>query len=847
MTVRIVHRPARVTQPLEAPAAIVLAPPPPIGESSTPFPVQSLLPILGSLSSITMIVLLRNNPVMVVVGAVILVVALVGGLGMAFTARGNAVRQRRVQRERYLDYLEEQRSAVRAVAETHLGAALALDPAPGTLVEVGANPARRWERRPGDADFLRVRIGTGDLRAVDVRLPPEQNPVQPFDPVMKGAAARLVQFAGVAQGLPAVLDLERGGHVSIVGRREDTVGVCRAIAAQIGALHSPDDVHLAAVIPDAAREEWQGFDLLPHASAVHPQPGQAGARRIAPTVSDLLALLSDELRDRVASAAATRRSGRRTKPARLVMFIDEGADAATPLPRLDSALDLADLGITVIHIVDDRLKEPSAVSARVTLADGTARIETPGAGDAAVSGIRPDPVPTALLDVIARPLAGLRLTRTSAGDAQTTLSPDVTELLGITDVDAIDLAEAWRPRTAGDFLRVPIGVDDRGAPVLVDLKESAQLGMGPHGICIGATGSGKSELLRTLIMGLALTHSPDDLSMILVDYKGGAAFAPFAGLPHVAGIIDNLADDPQLTERARASIQGEVVRRQRLLKDAGNAASIGHYRRLRRERPDLPALPHLFLVIDEFGELLTAEPDFVELLLTIGRIGRSIGVHLLLSSQRIEGGRLRGLDTYLSYRIGLRTFSESESAVVLDTPDAFHLPAIPGFGYLKVDTSVYTRFRAGFVSGAVPAPVEAGTGRSAAPTLLELPPYDRAADDEAEPLSSPAVPETPTTGRTLVEATTSRLTRGVVRTKPVWLPPLPPVLTLGGVLSTRLLAAGIPGTIAAISEKAEFTPRNVQTAEDRSKLVYRVKVAVDNKAGVLKSGMPVEAEIPFQH
>ena len=797
MTVRIVHRPARVTQPLVTPAAIVLAPPPPIGESSTPFPVQSLLPILGSLSSITMIVLLRNNPVMVVVGAVILVVALVGGLGMAFTARGNAARQRRVQRERYLDYLEEQRGAVRGIAETHLAEALALDPAPATLVEVGANPARRWERRPGDADFLRVRIGTGDLRAVDVRLPPEQNPVQPFDPVMKGAAARLVQLAGVAQGLPAVLDLDRGGHVSIVGRREDTVGLCRAIIAQIGALHSPDDVHLAAVVPASARGEWDGFDLLPHASAVSPPPGQAGARRIAPTVSDLLALLSEELRDRVASAAATRRSGRRTKPARLVIFIDEGTEAATPLPRLDSALDLTDLGITVIHVVDDRLKEPSAVSARVTLEGGTARIETPGTGEDAVTGIRPDSVSTALLEVIARPLAGLRLTRTSAVDAQVTLAPDVTELLGIADVDAIDLGEAWRPRTAGDFLRVPIGVDDRGAPVLLDLKESAQLGMGPHGICIGATGSGKSELLRTLILGLALTHSPDDLSMILVDYKGGAAFAPFAGLPHVAGIIDNLADDPQLTERARASIQGEVVRRQRLLKDAGNAASIGHYRRLRSERPDLPALPHLFLVIDEFGELLTAEPDFVELLLTIGRIGRSIGVHLLLSSQRIEGGRLRGLDTYLSYRIGLRTFSESESAVVLDTPDAFHLPAIPGFGYLKVDTSVYTRFRAGYVSGAVPAPIEAGAVRSEAPTLLELPPYDRAAEDEVEPL---ALPETPTTGRTLVEATTSRLTRGVVRTKPVWLPPLPPVLTLGGVLSTAEGRGGLRAPLGLLDD-----------------------------------------------
>jgi len=123
-----------------------------------------------------------------------------------------------------------------------------------------------------------------------------------------------------------------------------------------------------------------------------------------------------------------------------------------------------------------------------------------------------------------------------------------------------------------------------------------------------------------------------------------------------------------------------VVRRQRVLKDAGQLASIGDYRRLRETRTDLPALPHLFVVIDEFGELLTAEPEFIDLFLQIGRIGRSIGVHLLLSSQRIEGGKLRGLDTYLSYRLGLRTFSESESQVMLGTTDGYHLPALPATG-----------------------------------------------------------------------------------------------------------------------------------------------------------------------
>ena len=139
------------------------------------------------------------------------------------------------------------------------------------------------------------------------------------------------------------------------------------------------------------------------------------------------------------------------------------------------------------------------------------------------------------------------------------------------------------------------------------------------------------------------------------------------------------------------------------------------------KRPDLEPLPHLFVVIDEFGELLTAKPDFIDLFLSIGRIGRSIGVHLLLSSQRIEGGKLKGLDTYLSYRLGLRTFSADESRTVLDTTDAFHLPPLPGFGYLKVDTSHYERFKASYVSGAYRGPVQREDDEDTGPLALAVP------------------------------------------------------------------------------------------------------------------------------
>ena len=219
---------------------------------------------------------------------------------------------------------------------------------------------------------------------------------------------------------------------------------------------------------------------------------------------------------------------------------------------------------------------------------------------------------------------------------------------------------------------------------MLDLKEAAQEGMGPHGLCVGATGSGKSELLRTLVLGLAVTHSSETLNFVLADFKGGATFAGMSQMPHVAAVITNLADDLTLVDRMGDSIRGELNRRQEMLRDAGNYANIHDYEKARAAGAPLQPIPSLVLVIDEFSELLTAMPDFIEMFVQIGRIGRSLGVHLLLASQRLEEGRLRGLETYLSYRVGLRTFSAAESRAAIGVPDAYSLPNVPGSGYPEV-------------------------------------------------------------------------------------------------------------------------------------------------------------------
>ncbi|MFF3379118.1 type VII secretion protein EccCb [Streptomyces sp. NPDC002680] len=279
----------------------------------------------------------------------------------------------------------------------------------------------------------------------------------------------------------------------------------------------------------------------------------------------------------------------------------------------------------------------------------------------------------------------------------------ITGLLGVEDPASPNLPALRIRRTSGDRLRVPIGLGEDGQPVSLDLKESAHHGMGPHGLCVGATGSGKSELLRSIVLGLAVRHSAEEVAFVLADFKGSATFAPLADLPHVAGLVTGLEGDPLLVGRLSETISGELSRRQALLRSAGGMPSVHEYQKARASRGDLDPLPTLVLVIDEFSELLSAHPDLIDLLVQIGRVGRALGVHMLLASQRLEQGRLRGLETYLSYRIGLRTFSASESRAVLGYPDAYHLPPDPGAGFLKADTTdTLIRFKAAYVSAPLP-------------------------------------------------------------------------------------------------------------------------------------------------
>ncbi len=659
--------------------------------------LSSMMPMLGSVGAIVMVTMNNASPTGFLTGGMFLLSSL------GFVAV-NGWRQRSQQqastlsnRREYLAYLAELRNTVRVAGKQQRRAALWANPDPSSLIFLAEEKTRVWERSSDDPDFLNIRVGVTDQPLCLALEAPELPPLAQLDPVSASAAHRFMVTHHTQRNLPQSIPLTEFSHVEVVGGEDDVRGIARALIMQAATLHGPEQLQIAILADKDAIKQWEWAKWLPHTNSPRASDGVGMARMIAPALAEIQDLLPEDVTERT---RFTR--GSQSATPHLIVVVDGGRiPFGNPIVTEDGVT-----GVTVIDLPAswDELDSPHRL--RLAVDDSV----TTESGNPTVELVRTNSVSQRLeADVLSIPEAeatARRLTPlhsdddSGAGENRVATSDELVDLLGLGDVRDFDLDSAWRPRLQRDRLRVPIGLTTDGIPISLDIKESAQQGMGPHGLIIGATGSGKSEVLRTLVLALALTHSPEQLNFVLVDFKGGATFAGMAGMPHVSAVITNLGEELTLVDRMQDALQGEMVRRQELLRSAGNFANVTDYEKARMGgRTDLAPLPALLIVADEFSELLAAKPEFVETFVNIGRLGRSLQVHLLLSSQRLEEGKLRGLDSHLSYRIGLRTFSAAESRTVLGVPDAYTLPPLPGVGFLKEDTTTMTQFRAAYVSG----------------------------------------------------------------------------------------------------------------------------------------------------
>lgn len=692
----------------ELPTGMINVQPPPdqVEAAGAGNVLATVIPMMGSMGVMVFMAMSQGQNTQMLLAGGAMVTAMLSMVGFNIYRQINGHKQKvDTTRREYLAYLTEMRDTVRTAARMQRRYTNWQLPDPRSLVLVADEGSRLWEREQGSQGALNVRIGTStqdlsmDLEAPD--LPPLANP----DPVCYSAVNRFVATHSTVDDMPFGVSLAGLSHIEVAGSQQATRAQVRAMVAHLATFVPPTALKIAVFCSDAARPEWEWIKWLPHARSTEESDALGAARMIATRYPDLADLLGEDVTTRVGFAP---RDEMTAWPHVLLVVDDTTLPITTRLGSREGTR-----GVTVVTMPTSwgALTSYSTLRLIVHPAAETGRrghMEVVLLDTEPILAI-PDSMSVEQAEAVARRMAPWteaerKEAETPAGRSDPKRAVDLMELLGVGDIRDFDPDRQWVRREGRDRLRVPFAVTPEGIPVLLDIKESAEQGVGPHGLLIGATGSGKSEVLRTLTLALALTHSPEQLNFVLVDFKGGATFAGMSDLPHVSAMISNLESELSLVDRMQDALRGEMVRRQELLRKAGNYANVNDYEADRiAGKHAFPPLPALFLILDEFSELLSAKPDFIDTFVAVGRLGRSMWIHLLLASQRLEEGRLRGLDSHLSYRIGLKTFSAQESRSVLGVPDAFELPPFPGVGYLKAGTETMTRFRASYVAAPPPA------------------------------------------------------------------------------------------------------------------------------------------------
>ena len=670
--------------------------------------LMMVVPMLGSTGVMVFMAIQNggnNNRSMLMGGGML--VAMLGMVGFNMYRQFSQYRTRVVtQRREYLSYLAETRDAVRKVAKKQRAYYNWVYPDPNALVTLAANGSRLWSREGGTYDLFAFRYGSGTQPLGLVFERPPIDPMTEMDVVCLSAMERFIDVHDHTDNVGKFLFLGDFSHVELAGEGEAVYDEMRAIMMHLACFIDPSKLKIAVLCSADRLGEWEWVKWMPQARSSIVRDAVGPARMISTDPAELAEMIGTDIAMR-----GPFQYGDEIPAYPHLLLVCDGAEfpASSPFGSFTGIK-----GVTIMSRAREWTPMKSHTTLRLLIHPNPDR-----KGADVVDVITMDSMPEQAFadrlsavqaEAIARrmtPFAtqqNLEEADTPVGRSDESRQMDLMELVGIGDIRDFDPEKQWRRREGRERLAAPFGVTPEGQPVVLDIKESSQQGMGPHGLLIGATGSGKSEVLRTLVLALALTHSPEQLNLVLVDFKGGATFAGMSDLPHVSAMISNLESELSLVDRMQDALQGEMVRRQEVLRQAGNYANVSDYEADRLAgKHEFPPLPALFIVLDEFTEMLMAKPEFGEVFIMIGRLGRSLSVHLLLASQKMDLGKARGLESHLSYRIALKTFTENDSREVLGIPDAAKLPPLPGSGFLKAGGDGLVRFRASYVAAPPPA------------------------------------------------------------------------------------------------------------------------------------------------
>lgn len=601
----------------------------------------------------------------------------------------NAEKYEALRQEKYGAYIESQKARIESVAGLQREILMRENPNVHECAEITAGLRRNlWERTPEDGDFLELRLGMGyEPLCVEVKGRQDSSTYQLEDDEVRDLTNQIIEETRMVDNIPVRASFFKNASVGIIGARSREISLVKNLMVSLCTLHCYEDVKIIGIFDEKEKSVWESIRWFPHA-----WDDERQSRFLAFNHGDaheICEMLSEIISSRQAKEDYSYTKTKRNVPHYVAFWGSKELAEKEPVMRQLCSADPS-VGITSVFIFDDLYLLPHQCQYIINV-DGQ-----PSAYDKTETNNKffftPDsPLSDREFDVFSRRMSAIELD----GFSKRAGLPDSITLLegyGVKKAEELQVVNRWLASRPYQTLEAPIGVMQGGKTFSLDIHEKA---FGPHGLAAGTTGSGKSELLQTWILSMAINYHPHDVTFVLIDYKGGGMANLLEPLPHVVGKITNIGAN---IGRSLISLQSELVRRQQLFDEAG-VNHIDKYQRLYKNGMVNSPLPHLIIVADEFAELKKEEPEFMAGLISASRVGRSLGIHLILATQKPGGIVDDQIQSNSRFRLCLKVQDVNDSREMIKRPDAARLTR-PGRAYIRVGEDEYFDLFQSYYSGA---------------------------------------------------------------------------------------------------------------------------------------------------
>ncbi len=686
------NRPPRIQKPLPK-DSIEIPSPPTLPSRPGPLDRITILLSFGAIILTIVFVMLVSGGGSAGFGYLIfLPIMLVSYVGTWFSSR--AAKKKYDQdfaraKQEYNDTLAAADKSLRSIQELQRQIMLDISPDTNECTRRVNNQDRRiGERRPEDPDFLCPRLGLGSVNAsiTLTKVDPKGRAHELTEEYI--IADKLFQKYSTVTDAPVTLNFPKTGSIGIAGQPREVHDITRALISQIAVHHWYTEVEVAGIGEESVIwAEWDWMHHLPHATTLLEWRGsQSANNKEARTefMNSLEKLLQS--REEIIEADHDKAKNPSSTPVILpqVLIIFDQLSTSYNHPALSLLFQKGrELGVHGIFLETNVKDIPGGCGATIQAKDNKWIYEETGVGGSVFRCDRPDVMSVKQAEELARKLGAISWNQV-ADLSRPPTRLGFLELFGVSKLEELPIESWWENGSPYDYLKVPIGRISEKAALIFDLsdKDGAH---GPHGVIGGITGSGKSEVLKTIILALALTHHPYDLNFALVDYKGGAAFNELLHLPHTVGVVTDIETHASYAERVILALSGEIEHRKKVLEDARSSFGLGRthideYRKLPVKR----ILPRLVIIFDEFAEFKQRHPEESRRLISIARLGRSLGIHLVLATQNIQAAIDPEILQNATFRICLRVSDPQDSIQMIGIRDAVALPR--GRAYFAAQT-----------------------------------------------------------------------------------------------------------------------------------------------------------------